>query len=45
MLCENDKTIVGQRAVEDTDYCLHEHFPTPGQPRHQGPLNFSIFRG
>ena len=45
MLCENDENIEGHCAVEDIDYCLHEHFPTPGRPRNQGPLEFSIFRG
>ena len=42
---ENDKNIEGHCAVEDNDYCLHEHFPTPRQPRHQGPLDFSNFSG
>ena len=43
--CQNYKNIEGHCAVEDIDYCLYEHFPTDRQPRHQGPLDFSIFRG
>ena len=26
---ENDKNIEDHCAIEDNDYCLHEHFPTP----------------
>ena len=40
--CENDKNIEGHCAVEDNDYCLHEHFPIP---RHQRPLYFSNLFG
>ena len=42
---ENDKSIEGHCVVEDNDNCLHEHLPTPRQPRHQGPLDFSNFSG
>ena len=37
--CQNDKNIEGHCAVEDIHYGLHEHFPIPRQPRHQGPLD------
>ena len=43
--CQNDKNTESHCAVEDIDYCLHEYFSTPRQPRHQGPLDFSIFWG
>ena len=43
--CQNDKNIEGHCAIEDIDYRLHEHFTTPEQARHQGPLDFSIFGG
>ena len=41
--CESDKNIEGHCAVEHNDYCLHEHFPTHRQPRHQSPPDFSNF--
>ena len=25
--CQNDKNIEGHFAIEDIDYCLHEHYP------------------
>ena len=43
--CENDKNIESHCAVEDNDYCLDEHFPTPRQARHQGPQDLSNFSG
>ena len=42
---ENDKNIDGHCAIEDNDYCVHEHFPSPRRTRHQGPLDFSKFSG
>ena len=43
--CENDKNIDGHCAIQYNDFCVHEHFPTHRQPRHQGPLEFSTFSG
>ena len=43
-LVKTAKTL-GHCVTEDYNYCVHEHFPTPRRPRHQGPLDFSNFSG